>query len=81
MTRSVRPRHIMIAVGTMTNANTPSKNRGASSATVRPPVMAPSEVAISSVIPNRILAVPRSTLALATAVDVAMTVTMLVATA
>ena len=71
----------MIAVGIITSANRPSKNFGCNSATVSPPAIAPSDVAISNVMPNRMLAVPRSTLALATAVEVAMTVMMLVATA
>ena len=70
-----------IAVGINTTPNSASSALGASNPAVSPPAMAPRVVAISNVIPSRMLAGPCRTLALATALLVAITVTMLVATA
>lgn len=69
------------AVGINTSPNSPSRVCAGSHPADSPPSMAPTQVAISSVMPNCMFAVCRSTFALATALEVAMTVTMLVATA
>ena len=63
----VTPRHISTAVGNSEIANSVSSTAGGHSPAVQPPTIAPSAVAISNVMPNRMLAVPRSTFTLATA--------------
>jgi hypothetical protein len=66
------------AVGSKTAANRASSTWADNQTAVNPPRIAPAEVAISSVMPSFILAVPRSTFVLATALEVAITETMLV---
>jgi hypothetical protein len=66
-------------VALVRKANAGGDRRQVEAAT--PPQMAPIAVATSSVMPSRMLAVPRSTLVLATALEVAITERMLVATA
>ena len=72
---------MIAAVGKSIAPNRPSRTRAGSQPAANPPTIAPAAVAISSNMPSRMFAVPRSTFSLATALDVAITETMLVATA
>ena len=69
------------ATGSSTRAKSHSKADALIRPAVTPPRIAPLDVAISSVMPSRMFAVPRSTFVLATALEVAITETMLAATA